>query len=205
MQPKITLPGRFISGLQRALGTVLINGAFNIRVNSINLSNLYPLHKKGILAANHTSFLDIASIVYTNPYPVYFMASPYFGKNKYIRKYLQMQGHIILEKNGFMDKTLPLAKKRSSEGFLCIFPEGTRNTTDKPLLRLRSGVDYLAEELNLPVVPVAIKGARQTWPRGQFFSSYRGNITVTYGQPIYPPNGNLLFTLQTKLEEMLLN
>jgi long-chain acyl-CoA synthetase len=49
-------------------------------------------------------------------------------------------------------------------GILCIFPEGGR-TFDGELMEFKKGAAILARELSVPVVPTAIAGAYEVWPR----------------------------------------
>ena len=48
---------------------------------------------------------------------------------------------------------------------LCVFPEGTRSI-DGSLKPFRKGPGILATELNIPLVPVGIKGTYEAWSRG---------------------------------------
>lgn len=51
-------------------------------------------------------------------------------------------------------------------GHVCIFPEGTRATSDA-LGRFRPGVALLALQCGVPVVPVYLSGLREMRPKGQ--------------------------------------
>lgn len=43
------------------------------------------------------------------------------------------------------------------EKVLTIFPEGTRNKTNEPLLKLKDGAGIIAQKTNSPIVPIWIK------------------------------------------------
>jgi 1-acyl-sn-glycerol-3-phosphate acyltransferase len=38
----------------------------------------------------------------------------------------------------------------------------------------------------VPIVPVAISGAYEVWPRGKSFFQSRHPVTLSFGDPIYP-------------------
>jgi 1-acyl-sn-glycerol-3-phosphate acyltransferase len=82
------------------------------------------------------------------------------------------------------------ARKLVEEGWsLLVFPEGTRSR-DGWMQRFRHGASRLAIELELPVVPIAIRGAYAAMPRGRGWPR-RGRfpVSVRYGRPIFPEPG----------------
>lgn len=67
---------------------------------------------------------------------------------------------------------------------LIVFPEGTRNTTDEPLLRFRSGIYHLARSRpDLEFVPVWIENARRVMPKGRLLPVPL-LCTLTVGAPL---------------------
>jgi 1-acyl-sn-glycerol-3-phosphate acyltransferase len=75
--------------------------------------------------------------------------------------------------------------KRLKQGeMVLIFPEGTR-TTDGEISPLKPGFVALAKRAGVPLVPVAIDGAFQAWPRTRKFPG-RSIIHVAFGPPITP-------------------
>lgn len=67
---------------------------------------------------------------------------------------------------------------------LIAFPEGTRSTTGS-LLPFKRGAAFLAVELDLPIVPACIDGARAALPKGSWLLR-PGRIHVQFGRPILP-------------------
>ena len=65
-----------------------------------------------------------------------------------------------------------------------IFPEGTR-TPDGQIKPLRPGFTSLAVRSGAAILPVAVEGAYQCWPKNQTFP-HPGKIHVRYGRPILP-------------------
>lgn len=64
-----------------------------------------------------------------------------------------------------------------------LFPEGTRSV-DGSLGTFRRGVALLARRAKAPIVPVALEGATDIWPRGRKFPRLRGWIGVQAGPAI---------------------
>jgi len=69
-------------------------------------------------------------------------------------------------------------------GILCIFPEGGRSF-DGELMEFKKGAAILARELSVPVVPAAIVGAYEVWPRGS--NRIRpGKVRIAFGKAYMP-------------------
>jgi 1-acyl-sn-glycerol-3-phosphate acyltransferase len=67
---------------------------------------------------------------------------------------------------------------------LILFPEGTRNTGDEPLLPLRSGLFHLAMAFpQLDFVPVWIDNISRVMPKGEFLPIPL-LCSVTFGEPL---------------------
>lgn len=69
---------------------------------------------------------------------------------------------------------------------MTIYVEGHRSFDGK-LLPFKKGPFYLAQECNIPVVPVTISGTHNVMPKGRF-SIKPGVVTVTFHLPIEPAN-----------------
>ena len=65
-----------------------------------------------------------------------------------------------------------------------IFPEGTR-TADGKLGELKGGFVLLAKRAGVPIVPVAIVGAWECWPRTRLFPR-PGRIRLEFGRLLQP-------------------
>jgi len=85
-------------------------------------------------------------------------------------------------------KTLDYARELLRHGAnICIFPEGTRATSDE-LGRFRHGVSILAIEEQVPLVPVVLKGLRELRPKGAR-EVRPGPASITFLPPITLPRG----------------
>ena len=68
-----------------------------------------------------------------------------------------------------------------NDKILCIFPEGER-TIDGNVQEFKKGAGILAKELNVPLVPVCINGAYESWPRTKRLPKPHP-IKITFGKP----------------------
>src|SRR5207253_6794696 len=66
--------------------------------------------------------------------------------------------------------------------FVLIFPEGTR-THDGEVAKLKPGFIAVARRSRVPLIPVGIDGAYQSWPRTARFPR-TGHVAVVIGVPI---------------------
>jgi len=70
---------------------------------------------------------------------------------------------------------------------LVLFPEGERSIDGVPR-NFKKGAAILATHLRVPIVPVAMDGFFEVWPRGK---KYQGPhpLRIAFGEPILPPAG----------------
>jgi 1-acyl-sn-glycerol-3-phosphate acyltransferase len=67
---------------------------------------------------------------------------------------------------------------------LCIFPEGSRSY-DGSLLEFKKGAAILAREVGAPIVPVALRGLYEVWPRdSKRIRLHR--VKLVFGAPLPP-------------------
>ncbi len=130
-------------------------------------------HKPAVIICNHASFLDILVttmlssklILLTNQWV---WNSPVFGMVVRFAEYYPVS-------DGAEDSIERLQKK-VDEGFsIVVFPEGTRSVDGK-IKRFHKGAFYIAEKLNLDIVPLLIHGTAETIEKGDF---YLNNARIT--------------------------
>ena len=77
---------------------------------------------------------------------------------------------------------------------LGLFPEGERSI-DGTVKKFKKGAAILSQHLAVPVVPVAINGVFELWPRNRRFDWRRllpwsgHRVSITFGMAITPPEG----------------
>jgi long-chain acyl-CoA synthetase len=145
-----------------------------------------------ILAPNHQSFFD-GFFIQAMLKNLHLRNTYFYAKEKYWRqswlKFLAPRHNIILMD---VNKDLKLSLQKMAAALqsgknIIIFPEGTR-THDGKLGKFKKTFAILAHELNVPVVPVSIRGAFEALPRGKWFPKPGKEVTVTFSKPIYPEN-----------------
>jgi 1-acyl-sn-glycerol-3-phosphate acyltransferase len=77
-----------------------------------------------------------------------------------------------------------ILKRLRKGGIVILFPEGTR-TRDGRIAPLKSGIAVMASRARVPIVPAAIAGTFEAWPRSRLFPAPHP-IRIEYGPPILP-------------------
>ena len=145
----------------------------SVRRKIINKYN-ENFQKPGIIIANHTSFLDILAVGMLSPKIIFLVSdwvynSPFFGKGVRLAGFYPVSSGI--------DNGIEHLREKVNQGFsIMVFPEGTRSI-DNSIKRFHKGAFYLAEQLNLDIIPVVIHGYSEVSPKGDFML-YKGSTTV---------------------------
>jgi len=152
------------------------------RVEVIGLEN-QPRSGGCILASNHLSRLDPALIFALGQrQDMTALVADKYRRNLLIRPLITAVGGIWLNREQADAHALRAAREfLQAGGMLGIAPEGTRSRTGT-LQPAKTGVAYLADKANVPVLPVAICGT-ETAIR-QLLRLRRPHITVQYGKLI---------------------
>ena len=67
---------------------------------------------------------------------------------------------------------------------LVLYPEGERSIDGKPRV-FKKGAAILSIHLQVPIIPVAIEGFYDVWPRNQKFRGF-APLKMAFGDPIVP-------------------
>lgn len=159
----------------RAITIAVLKILFKFKVEG--LENL-PQKTNFIVVANHSSFLDPVLIGAAIPRKIYWIALRDFYSSFWLRWIMDMTE--TLPTGGASEKTVYLLMKNKNVG---LFPEGTRNFDGK-LKEFRRGAALLALKSGRPIVPCAILGAYEAFPRRVKFPKLLP-IKVKIGKPKY--------------------
>lgn len=145
----------------------------SIKRKIINNSN-ETFDKPTVIIANHTSFLDILAVGMLSPKIIFLVSdwvynSPIFGAG------VRLAGFYPVS-NGIGNGVEHLRAKVNQGFSLMVFPEGTRSL-DNSIKRFHKGAFYLAEQLQLDIIPVVIHGYSEVLPKGDFIIN-GGRTTV---------------------------
>lgn len=142
-----------------------------------------------IFASNHQSFLDGFLITASLPTNIlsktYFLAEETYFKSDFRKFIAKKSGILIVNVNRNLRESLLKSASVLRKGKnLVIFPEGAR-TRDGNLLEFKKSFAILSRELGIPIVPVVIKGAFESFPINSKFPKPH-KISVEFLEPIYP-------------------
>jgi long-chain acyl-CoA synthetase len=160
---------------------------FRLRV--LGLEKLPP-QGAYILSSNHQSFIDpviLSSILPPEAFHLLFAVgtSEIFGKG-FMRKLARSLKVVVLDP----DANLVPAMRAGAFGLrhgmvLILYPEGERSIDGTPKT-FKKGAAILSIHLQVPIVPIAIDGFYESWPRNQAFKGFKP-LTIQFGDPILPP------------------
>jgi len=145
------------------------------------------LDEKGpyLICPNHTSYLDGIFILCALPFKVA-LATYFVGYSKVFESFIlkpmvRVARLIPLEVSfNLVEALKAVAYVLRHNKMVCYFPEGQRSI-DGELKEFKKGVGILLKELNVPVVPVYLSGAYQTWNRTQRFP-HLAPVKVIFGK-----------------------
>jgi len=163
------------------------------RVKSEGIENI-PEQGPYIIAPNHASYLDGFCVVSGIP-ARYFQSLYSLGIQQYftggIKESFARLAHIIpIDPETYLNRALQISSYVLRNGkALLIFPEGGRSF-DGELMEFKKGIGILAYELNVPVVPVYIKGSYEALPRTAWWPTF-SEIKIFFGKPLYPDDIDL--------------
>lgn len=131
-----------------------------------------PEDTGAIVAGNHTSWFDPFVLVIAIRRPVHFMAKAELFANPILR-WILPRVHVFPVRRGQADRqAIRISQERVNEGNLVgMFPEGTRNKTENPLLAIQGGAALIAIKTGVPIIPVVIKKGQRRGLRRPFIVS----------------------------------
>ncbi len=162
-------------------GRLLFKVFFRLRV--VGVENV-PRHGPGLICCNHCSYMDPMLAVTALPRKVYSLSRKEIYQQPLLGPFLRRLGAVSVDRGSLADKgALKAVLRIMDDGDLClIYPEGTRSP-DGSLQKPYNGAAFLAVKSGVPVIPMAIVGAYECWPR-QRRMPRMGRITVRIGAPV---------------------
>ena len=158
--------------------------------NCLKIKGKKNIPQKGacILAPNHQSYADaplvLSGLSWDTLGEYYFYATEEHVRSNYRRKLAAQSNVIVMERSNLKNSILKLAKVLREGHRVIIFPEGAR-THDGGTVPFKKTFAILAKELDVPIVPVCIRGAFEALPRGSSFMRPK-HIKVTFLPAIKP-------------------
>ncbi|HWJ48168.1 MAG TPA: 1-acyl-sn-glycerol-3-phosphate acyltransferase, partial [Candidatus Udaeobacter sp.] len=186
----LTRPNRFKTTfwyLVSRLAQVIALDRFDLKVSGIE-----KLPKNGpyLLCSNHQSYLDpliLASVIPAERFERLFAVgtSEIFGEGL-MRRVARSLNVVVVDP----DTNLIPAMRAGAFGLrhgmaLVLYPEGERSIDGKPRI-FKKGAAILSTHLQVPIVPIAIEGFHDAWPRNKPFQGFTP-LKIVIGDPIMPP------------------
>ena len=161
------------------------------------------LHKRTsyIFVPNHQGSFDIFLIYGFLGRNFKWMMKKSLRAIPFVGKACESAGHIFVDRSGPKKvlETIKQAKGSLKDGVsLVVFPEGARTFTGK-MRPFKKGAFQLADELQLPVVPVTIEGSFEILPRTGKWINWHP-MTLTIHDPI-SPHGQGADNIRQTMEE----
>jgi long-chain acyl-CoA synthetase len=183
-------PGRLAEGvwfMLTRLVRIFASDKFRLQVSGLEK---LPAQDSYIISSNHQSYLDPILMASALPWSVFrnlfsVGTSDIFGSG-FMRRLARWLRVIVVDP----DANLVPAMRAGAFGLqhgriLILYPEGERSIDGTPRT-FKKGVAILSIHLQVPIVPVAIEGFHDAWPRGKRFQKFVP-LKLQFGDPIYPP------------------
>lgn len=159
-------------------------------ITNVSYEGLERMPKTGpaILAGNHTSHIDPIVKIMGARRPVHYLAKAEHFEDKTFQKLMTSTGQIeTFRETGGTEALSKAVDVLEGGGVMGIFPEGTRSRRSEPpfLARGKTGVARLAARFpEIPVVPMAIMGARSVMAPGSPVVNPIARVNVRVDEPI---------------------
>ena len=175
--PRATIPYRLV----RFIGIPLLRLAFNFEVHG--RENIPRKHGTNyIVIANHLNWPDEFALLLLFPIEprLHFLADPTGLLRKRVQWWLVRAtgGYVPVNRSQHHDEALFHHVYRCLElgGAIALFPEGNYGPAEGELLPFKKGFAHFAVHAGVPIVPVALSGAKDLW--------LRKRVVVHVGEPI---------------------
>lgn len=172
-----------------------------------------PIDEQRIYYANHVSHGDLVLIWTVLPRRMRFSTRPVAGSDYWLANRLRrfigrdVFNAVLIDRDTATRTSDPVAQMTQAldaGSSLIVFPEGTRNTTDAPLLPFKSGLFHLSQARpNVVLVPVWIDNLNRVLPKGEIVPIPL-ICTVTFGAPLRAVGSDAKQTFLDRAEAALL-
>ena len=143
-----------------------------------------------ILSPNHQSYIDPFLLVAVLPYRlfrgVFFVGASEYFETPHMRWIARLANLVPVDPDSNLVRAMQTGAYGLHQGrVLVLFPEGER-TPDGAPKRFKKGASILSLHLQVPIVPVALEGAFDVWPRGKPPQRLAA-VRLRFGPPLPPP------------------
>jgi 1-acyl-sn-glycerol-3-phosphate acyltransferase len=161
-----------------------------------------------IFMSNHESQLDPPILIAALPVPAVYIAKKELQYVPFIGWAAWVAGVIFIDRGdreGALRSIHDAALQIRGGKNVVIFPEGTRSRTGE-MLRFKKGGFALAQDADVPIVPMATVGGFQVLPPGRV-KLRSGRYTILVGEPVlpseYPDRDTLVKEVRARIENLV--
>jgi len=166
--------------------------------------NVFQKGKNYILVCNHNSFMDVFA---TNPFVPNVsktIAKSGFAKIPVLGS-IYTWGSVLVNRDSAQSRQHSYNEMKETLAMgmdMLLFPEGTRNKTDKPLGKFQNGAFRLAVDTQKEIIPIVLFNTRKIMPADKKFYMMPGIIKMHYLPPI-SPEGKTAEALRNEVFEVM--
>jgi long-chain acyl-CoA synthetase len=176
----------FLFLLSRLIQVVALD-RFDLKVEGLER---VPNRGSYIISSNHQSYLDPPVLAGLLPWSVFRRVFAVGTSDIFGSGFMRWLARVIRVVVVDPDANLVPAMRAGAFGLrhgkvLILYPEGERSIDGSPKI-FKKGAAILSIHLQVPIIPVAIEGFYEAWPRAQKFQGCKP-VKMAFGDPIYPP------------------
>lgn len=169
IQLVLLIVGKFNPWAKKTVSLAIVSWAFNVvsfisgvKRTVIGEENV-PKDKAVLYVGNHRSIFDIVLAYPRVPGPTGFIAKKEILKVPILNIWMIYMDCLFLDRKDIkkgLEMILTAIDKVKNGISIFIYPEGTRNKTDKPLQDFHKGSFKIAQKSGCPIIPVVINHSR---------------------------------------------
>lgn len=156
----------------------------NIKKKTIN-PNKEDFKKPSIIICNHQSHIDLIYNMVMH-HKIIILTNDWVQESKIYGHIVQMADFYAVSEG--YEALLPKLQEKVDQGYsILVYPEGTRVSNYK-MKRFHKGAFYLAEKLNLDILPIILHGTGYCMTKGDDLLVKNGTVTSKFLDRITPDN-----------------
>ncbi|MDD4954076.1 MAG: AMP-binding protein [Candidatus Omnitrophica bacterium] len=176
--------GRLLNATVKAVISLFLKIFWFLRVEG--KKNL-PRSGPYLICPNHGSYLDgpvvFSALTFKLAARAHFIGYSDIFEHPLLKLSVNSGNVIPIDPGKNLTGAMQAASFAASLGkIICIFPEG-RRSPDGSIGEFKKGVGILIKELDIPVIPVYIKGSYQSWPRTRALPLPHP-LKIIFGKPV---------------------
>ena len=175
---------RFVQGAFR-----IVQFCSGVKLTVIGKENI-PTDRPVLYIGNHRSIFDVVTTYPCFPNPTGVISKKSIEKVPGLSIWMRFLHCLFLDRDDMRQglKVILSGIDQIKSGIsMCVFPEGTRNKTDEPLLPFHAGSFKLAEKTGCPIVPMALTNTADIF-ENHFPWLHATHVILQFGKPIETAN-----------------